>query len=115
MLQMIEILGFFFTALVAARLIATRLPASIASYAVTAFLFVVWYFGPVLCGEVWSDASLFLGACIGGFGYMAYERQLENGDREQKKADLRSRGVQVQLILVMIALIALVVMLAIGR
>jgi len=46
---------------------------------------------------------------------MAYERQLENGDREQKKADLRSRGVQVQLILVMIALIALVVMLAIGR
>ena len=115
MLQMIEILGFFFTALVAARLIATRLPASIASYAITAFLFVVWYFGPLLCGEEWSDVSLFLGACIGGFGYMAYERQLENGEREQKRADLRSRQLPVTLILVLIILIVLVVKLAIGR
>ena len=114
-LSPIETIVFFLASLLAARLMATQLPAFIASYAVTVFLFVLWYFGPVLCGEVWSDVSLFLGACIGGFGYMAYERQLENGDREQKKADLRSRGVQVQLILVMIALIALVVMLAIGR
>jgi hypothetical protein len=114
-LSPIEIIAFFFATLLAARLMATQLPASIASYAVVGFVFALWYFGPLLCGEEWSDVGLFLGVCIGGFGHMAYERQLENGDREQKKADLRSRQVQAQLILVLITLIALVVMFAIGR
>jgi len=51
-LSPIETIVFFLASLLAARLMATQLPAFIASYAVTGFLFVLWYFGPVLCGEV---------------------------------------------------------------
>jgi hypothetical protein len=114
-LSPIETMVFYFATIFAARLIATRLPASIAEYVVVGLVFALWYFGPILCGKDWYDFSLLLGAIVGGFGYLAHTRRMGNGDNEQKRADLRWRQIQLSLVLIMAGLIAFVVMLAIGR
>lgn len=114
-LSPIEIAAFFFATLLAARLMATRLPASIASYAMLALMFALWYLGPPLCGKDWYDMGFLWGVCIGGFGHIAYARKMGNGDPEQKRADLRWRQIQMSLVFIMIALIAFVVMIATGH
>jgi hypothetical protein len=114
-LSPIENLALFFATLFAARLMATRMPASIASYAVIALMFALWYLGPLLCGREWYDVSFVWGACIGGFGQMAYSRKIGNGDEDRKRADLRWQQIQMSLVFIMIALIAFVVMLATGH
>ncbi len=113
-LSPIETMAFFLATLLGVRLMATRLPASIASYAVIAVMFALWYLGPLLSGKDWYDLGFPWGVCIGGFGYLAYRRKMEPLDGEQV-ANLRSRQIQVGLVLVMIALIALVLMLATGH
>jgi hypothetical protein len=113
-LSPIEIIVFFFATLLAVRLMATRLPASIASYAVMAVMLALWYLGPFLCGRDWYGLGFPWGLCIGGFGYLAYRRKMEPLDGAQV-ADLRSQRLQVWLVLMMVALIALVLMLATGH
>ncbi|HLX05369.1 MAG TPA: hypothetical protein VKR28_07525 [Candidatus Binatus sp.] len=66
---------FFLATLFAVRLIATQLPAAVASYAVVGVVFALWYLGPLLCGEGWYDICFFLGVCIGTFGHLAYMRR----------------------------------------
>jgi hypothetical protein len=100
----------FFAIFFFVRLIATRLPARIASYSVAGVVLALFYAGPRLFGRDWYDFGFGLGVMIGGFGWMAWTRMTGT---EQK--DVRSQTTQISLVIVMLLLIAFVVMLAIGR
>ena len=109
------LLFFFLASMLAARLIATRLPASIAEYAVVGFVFALWYLGPLVCGRDWYRVCFLLGVSIGGFGHVAHIRRMGSGDNEQKGGEPWWQGRQLSLVIIIVALIALVVMLMTGH
>jgi hypothetical protein len=109
-LSPIESIVFFFATLFAVRLLATRLPAAVATYAVGGVTLALFYSGPRLYGRDWYWMGFALGACIGSFWWMAYIRMTET-----EKKTHRRRETQISLFVTMLLLIALVVMLALGR
>jgi hypothetical protein len=74
-LSPIETMALLLATLLGVRLIATRLAASIAEYAMVGVGFALWYLGPLLCGKDWYDISFFLGVLIGIFGQLAHVRR----------------------------------------
>ena len=106
----IESIIFFFATLFAVRLLATRLPAAVATYAVGGVLLALFYGGPRLYGRDWYWMGFALGASIGSFWWMAYTRM-----NETEKKNHRRRETQFSLLVTMLLLIAFVVLLALGR
>jgi hypothetical protein len=109
-LSPIEAIVFFFATLLAVRLLATRLPATVATYAVGGVMLAFFYGGPRLYGRDWYWIGYGLGVCIGGFGWMAHTRMTET-----EKKNYRSQEIQISLLVIMLLLIAFVVLIAIGR
>ena len=97
----------FFAIVIGMRLIATRLPATVATKAVGGTALVLVYVGPHLYGTDWYYMGYGLGVFIGSFGWMAYVRMTET-----EKKEARWRQNQTSLVILMLLLIGLLVMLA---
>jgi hypothetical protein len=109
-LSPIDGIVFFFATLFAVRLLATRLPPAVATYAVGGLMLALFYGGPRLYGRDWYWLGFALGACTGSFWWMAYTRMTET-----EKKNYRSQETQISLLITMLLLIAFVVLIAIGR
>ncbi len=99
----------FFAIFVSVGLLAKRLPASVASYAVGVIILALFYVGPHLFGSDWYWMGYGLGVIVGGIGAMAHARMTET---EKKNYQWQQR--QISLLVIMLLLIAFVVMVAMG-
>jgi hypothetical protein len=100
----------FFAIFVSAGLLARRLPAPVASYAVGVVILALFYVGPRLFGSDWYWMGYGLGVIVGGIGATARARMTET-----EKKDYQWQQRQIVLLVIMLLLIAFVVLIAIGR
>jgi|SRR5208283_491427 len=97
----------FFAIFFGVRPITARLPATVATYAISGIVLALFYIGPRLFASDWYYMGFALGFSIGDCGRVAYVRMTET-----EKKDMRWRGNQIGLIVLMLLVLALIVMFA---